>query len=620
MRIRTKVSLLIILSTIVMVVMLAGVSLLSFRSNSLENEREHGALASELARNELMLSFLAGDFDHDQLEAHISEHIPDLHAIRIVRAQATAEQYGKGEHEPNDAERESLKTGTSTDQLIETGGEVKYQYITPYYADKTCLQCHNVTEGTLLGLVNIELDLTEQRATALSSTYVLIVAFIIFALLLGYILRQLLMPIVATATSMRDVVISAKEGNFTGRMEEGRTDELGQVATQTNHLMETLEDSFGTIIREVDSMEVHHVAGSDENLLTRTVNSVQTMVSAVRFKQTIEEDRNLNDVYERIFHSLASHFQIKRFSLYEVDHEKQLMKLIYAHGLPEDQTLWCNAEVSVDSSACRACRTAHDVNSEDEDIICTSFAGNRICNKQDIHLNHFCTPLMQGGRIGVVLQIIYEDSELEDIKKKLPYIRTYFSEASPVIESKRLTEVLHASTLKDPMTGLYNRRFLDQFKTRLTSAAERGNKKIGMLMCDVDHFKDTNDTFGHKVGDTVLISTANILNKAVRMSDYVIRYGGEEFLVIITEAKEEKTLEIAERIRRTLEENTFTSESTSFAKTISIGVAMYADDADDFDACVHLADTALYVAKDTGRNQVIRYQEGMLKEEDSNEE
>ena len=619
MRIRTKVSLLILLSTLAMVVMLAGVSLLSFRSNSLDIEREHGALASELARNELLLSFLAGDFDHDALEKHVSAHIPDLHAIRIVRTQATTKQYGKGDHEPNDAEREALKTGTSTDRMIETGEGVKYQYITPYYAEKACLQCHEVNEGTLLGLVNIELDLTEQRANALSSTYVLIAVFVIFSLLLAYILRQLLMPIVATATSMRDVVINAKAGNFSERMQEGRSDELGQVATQTNHLMETLEESFGSIIKEVESMEVHSITSSDENLLVRTVNSVKTMVGAVRFKQTIEEDRNLGDVYERIFHALSDQFGISRFSLYEVNHDKQLMKLIYAHGLPDDQRLWCNPEVNVDSAACRACRTAHDVNSEEEENICTSFAGNQICAGENIHLHHFCIPLMQGGRIGVVLQIIHEDSEAEEIKKKLPFIRTYFSEASPVIESKRLTEVLHASTLKDPMTELYNRRFLDQFKTRLTATAQRSKKRIGLMMCDVDFFKDTNDTYGHKVGDTVLIATAGILAKAVRPSDYVIRFGGEEFLVIITETNEEKTLEIAERIRRTLEENQFNADAATFSKTLSIGVAIYTDDSDDLDACIHMADTALYVAKESGRNQVVRYQDGMVKADSANE-
>lgn len=619
MRIRTKVSLLIVLSTAIMVVMLAGVSLLSFRSTSLENEREHGELASELARNELLLSFLAGDFDHEELESHISKHIPDLHAIRIVRTQATEKQYGKGDHEPNDAERLALKTGTSNDRMIETADGVKYQYITPYYAEKSCLQCHDVNEGTLLGLVNIELDLTDQRDTALSSTYLLIAAFIFFAIIMGYLLRQLLIPIVATATSMRDVVARAKEGNFSERMDEGRNDELGQVAIQTNHLMETLEQSFGSIIKEVESMETHSISGSEGNLLNRTVSSVKTMVSAVRFKQTIEEDRNLNDVYERIFHALAEHFQISRFSLYEIDHEKQLMKLIYANGLPENEKLWCAAEVCVDSSACRACRTARDVNSEEEERICSSFSGNRISGSET-HLNHFCIPLMQGGRIGVVLQIIYEDAEIEDIKTKLPYVRTYFSEASPVIESKRLTEVLHASTLKDPMTSLYNRRFLDQFKARLIASAERSKKKIALLMCDVDHFKNVNDTYGHKTGDAVLVGTANLLSKAVRLSDYVIRYGGEEFLLVITEANEERTLEIAERIRRSLEEHSFESESTSFSKTLSIGVAFYPDDSSGFDDAIHLADTALYVAKESGRNRVVRYSEGMVKEDSENHE
>ena len=606
---------LLLLSSTFMVAMLAGLSLLAFHNNSLTNEREHGALASELARNELLLSFLAGDFDHETLEKHIETHIPDLYAIRIVRAQATADQFGPGEHSPNDAERQALKTGTSTDRLIESSEGVKYQYITPYYAEQSCLQCHQVPEGTLLGLVDIVLDLTDQRASAMSSAYMLIVAFILFALLLAFFLRQLLMPVVDTASSMRDVVGLAKGGDFSGRMQEGRTDELGQVALETNYLMETLEENFGSIISEVESMEAHSISGAEENLLVRTVNSVKTMVAAAHFKQTIEEDRNLGDVYERIFHALTDQFDIKRFSLYEVNHERKLMKPIYAFGLPEGEELWCMPEVTVDVSACRACRTAHAVSSEKEDAICTSFSGNQITDKDSVHLQHFCVPLMQGGRIGVVLQIIYEDGEADEIRKKLPYIRTYFSEASPVIESKRLTEMLHASTLKDPMTGLYNRRFLDQFTVRLVASAERSKKNIALLMCDIDFFKETNDTYGHKTGDAVLIGTANILTKLVRPTDFVIRYGGEEFLIILPEADEEKALDVAERIRRAQEENVFSAESARFSKTLSIGLAIYPVGSATFDESIHFADTALYAAKKSGRNRVVLYEEGMIKEE-----
>jgi len=222
---------------------------------------------------------------------------------------------------------------------------------------------------------------------------------------------------------------------------------------------------------------------------------------------------------------------------------------------------------------------------------------------------------MQGGRIGVVLQIIYEDGEADEIRKKLPYIRTYFSEASPVIESKRLTEMLHASTLKDPLTGLYNRRFLDQFTVRLVASAERSKKNIALLMCDIDFFKETNDTYGHKTGDAVLIGTANILTKLVRPTDFVIRYGGEEFLIILPEADEEKALDVAERIRRAQEENVFSAESARFSKTLSIGLAIYPVGSATFDESIHFADTALYAAKKSGRNRVVLYEEGMIKEE-----
>ncbi len=170
-----------------------------------------------------------------------------------------------------------------------------------------------------------------------------------------------------------------------------------------------------------------------------------------------------------------------------------------------------------------------------------------------------------------------------------------------MVREQDLHEARDAS-LKDPMTGLYNRRFFDEFQRNLSF-----EKKTAVLACDVDHFKATNDTYGHAVGDMVLKEVAAIMMKCVRESDYVIRIGGEEFAILIQEPSDEVAQITAERIRQMLAGHVFHTASGEFSKTVSIGIAVFPDDADSLAGCLELADKALYQAKEGGRDRVVRY-------------
>lgn len=184
-----------------------------------------------------------------------------------------------------------------------------------------------------------------------------------------------------------------------------------------------------------------------------------------------------------------------------------------------------------------------------------------------------------------------------------------------MIESKRLMQSLRDSSMRDPLTNLYNRRFLEESLEPLTSGVRRRNAQVGVMMCDIDHFKHLNDTYGHDVGDDVLKGTCTIIKNSLRDADLLIRYGGEEFLVLLIDTEEDGAMIVGNRIRTSLEDHKFKTANGPMTKTMSMGIAMYPADGDDFWECVKLADTALYQAKDTGRNKVMRYTEGMSKEE-----
>jgi diguanylate cyclase (GGDEF)-like protein len=167
----------------------------------------------------------------------------------------------------------------------------------------------------------------------------------------------------------------------------------------------------------------------------------------------------------------------------------------------------------------------------------------------------------------------------------------------------RLEDVLAASR-RDPLTGLLNRSYLEQRLAEAAKAHANAGLPMGLLMVDVDRFKRINDTLGHPVGDRVLVAVAQAVRRAVRDTDPVVRYGGEEILVALPTADATITARVGERIRRGVEELTFVPVAPGLRVTTSVGWSTLDRDG-ELDALVARADAALYRAKTTGRNRVI---------------
>jgi diguanylate cyclase (GGDEF)-like protein len=169
----------------------------------------------------------------------------------------------------------------------------------------------------------------------------------------------------------------------------------------------------------------------------------------------------------------------------------------------------------------------------------------------------------------------------------------------------KLREVLKNQAIKDPLTNLYNRRFLDESIQREFYQAKRHNRNLSVLMIDIDHFKLINDTFGHKAGDMVIKKISAVLLSQSRKGDIVCRYGGEEFLLVLPEASLKDVLSRAEQLRKDIEALSFLWKSKEIGPlTVSIGVASYPDHANTPEELVTVSDEALYKAKKSGRNRV----------------
>jgi diguanylate cyclase (GGDEF)-like protein len=170
---------------------------------------------------------------------------------------------------------------------------------------------------------------------------------------------------------------------------------------------------------------------------------------------------------------------------------------------------------------------------------------------------------------------------------------------SALIEQKEESE---RRAIMDQLTGAFNRRY---FETRLEeelNLAKRFRNSMCLIMFDIDFFKKVNDTYGHQAGDAVLQEVVVAAKSCLSSADFLCRYGGEEFAVILSETKISEAIDIAERIRKAVEEHTFYSGETLINITISLGIAEYPEHAILKEAIIAKADGALYTAKRSGRN------------------
>jgi diguanylate cyclase (GGDEF)-like protein len=181
------------------------------------------------------------------------------------------------------------------------------------------------------------------------------------------------------------------------------------------------------------------------------------------------------------------------------------------------------------------------------------------------------------------------------------------------ISNIRLRDTLRAQALRDRLTGLFNRRFIDETLALELSRSARSNSAFSIAMIDVDHFKNFNDTYGHEAGDLVLSALGQHFSNNMRGSDVACRYGGEEFMILMPATGTSGALIVIEKLRRSAEAlRVRIDDRRQLGVTISCGVATCPEHAQDAEALVRAADSALYASKHAGRNRVTVAEAGAI--------
>jgi len=284
---------------------------------------------------------------------------------------------------------------------------------------------------------------------------------------------------------------------------------------------------------------------------------------------------------------------------YEVEYVNQAIKNIMA----DSNAKYCWEAIYGEESPCHWCKIPELINkykkSNDKSVLSEHF--NEVNDKwyqlqeQVIDVNETLT-IKNAFAIDISLQ---KEAQGELIKSnvKLSLQSNELKEAH--LELKELSN-------RDPMTNLYNRRYLTEVSTELFLLSKRNSSSLCVLMIDIDKFKLINDSYGHDIGDDVIKLLANTLTKSLRETDIVARLGGEEFVIILPETNIKSAEKKAEELRQIVEDLTYNIDSSKKREfTISIGVSDYNKLDTSFDSLLKKADKALYEAKERGRNRVV---------------
>jgi diguanylate cyclase (GGDEF)-like protein len=222
---------------------------------------------------------------------------------------------------------------------------------------------------------------------------------------------------------------------------------------------------------------------------------------------------------------------------------------------------------------------------------------------------HWCLPLIAYGETLGLLHIRYLAGYV-NLELSRQFAEAAAEQTALALANGRMRQVLQTQSIKDPLTGLYNRRFMEETLERELSKVRRGGADLSVIMLDLDNFKLLNDMNGHSAGDAVLRSTASLLVSMTRGADVVCRFGGEELMIILPECALEDAMMRAETIRASLEAMTPTVGQQTLRVTASFGVASTALNGTDQMQLLQAADAALYEAKRQGKNCVARLGHG----------
>ena len=340
-----------------------------------------------------------------------------------------------------------------------------------------------------------------------------------------------------------------------------------------------------------------------KSLVEESSNRNRELTCINSMAEKLQSCLSLDEAYPLIAQHVQGLFPAKSGALFIQDPSTNLMEAVATWG---DAPV---GELVFPSSDCWALRRGR-----------VSLGGGPIREMRCRHMppqypdNYLCLPLLAQGETLGMLHVL-DVADLTDERAELLQTRAVAvgDHISLSLANIRLRETLHHQVVHDVLTGLFNRRYLEETLEREIYRGRRKGASLGLIMLDLDNFKDFNDTYGHEAGDNLLRTLGKFLAKRVRREDVACRYGGEEFVLILAEASQEIVCQRAKEIRREFPKVPVLHRGQVLESvTVSVGVAMFPEHGATGRDVLRAADDAMYRAKAQGRNRVVVAEAGCI--------
>ncbi|CAM3414050.1 GGDEF domain-containing protein [Arcobacter aquimarinus] len=609
-----KVTIIIFTMVSLLTVVIVALVALGSRQSGYDSAKKRAYLTADIVKKSLTSHMINGNMDQRDVFLNSIGQLNEVNDLWIIRAKSVSEQFGKShlanEVPRDDIDKEVLRNGKEKIIIDESLTNATLRITIPYTAsslDKpNCISCHNAQEGEVLGAISVTFDIQEDRISSIAvllNIVGIISVFLIFILI--YISRKI-KPYTSSFDSITEVLKQVHEGNYSVRAKDGVLKEDKEASTWLNELIEKLETVLTGIEKNLTTFVHNRSSNINNDKLLSAQEIIEDISEIYNYKKTIETDLTKDDIYYRLIQVLKDKLKIENFFIFETDLIKDERKVIYS---TKEVVPCCNISKNI-KEKCRAERTNTIVASENFPEICRL----AICPNNS---NHICIPFLINEQKNVVIHIICNNEEcLKHTKYQIGIIKKYLEETKPILESKLLMDVLRERNLVDGLTGLYNRKYLDEFIDKKMPYELKEGTTYAVMFLDIDYFKMINDTYGHDAGDAILQKLSKTMKDAISENEFIIRFGGEEFLIIMKNPTQESALALANKINQDFSKLIFTFNNESFSKTVSIGYAFFPSDTDQIWKCIKFADLSLYEAKETGRNKVVKFTKELLKNGD----
>ena len=581
----------------------------NFRDYGIKNIEKKATLLAQTVEHTLTNQMNNNVIESRDIFLKQLEDLPHINEIWLSRHQKVIDLYGTGfnnEVPRDDIDKKVLKTGVQEKEILESlFSNNTYRITIPYKASSEgqidCMKCHaNAKEGDTLGAISIVFPIDDEIDVGISTIANTTIIALILIFAIGLLIKYLISPFLILFDSIKTVMREAKNGNYSNRIKDSTNKEAKEVSLWINVLLEKLQTALDNIDSKI-SIFLSTQESKTNDPLINVENTINRISSIYKFRKTIEYDEKLEDIYIRLASVIKNTLKVKNINISEANTITGKIDFVYV-----EVKEYCNVE----NSSCRADKTNEIVDSSQFENICST------CTEKNLH--YFCIPYSISNELDLVISIYPEkESEIMQIRGKVPYIDDYIDAAKTIITSYKLMDILKVNALTDPLTKLYNRKHLEDQISKITEQATRASVSFGVLLLDIDHFKMVNDTYGHDIGDNAIKIVAKTLNENTRNSDIIVRYGGEEFVVLLYNCNEANLFLISEKIRLAFSSQEIPTGNSIIKKTLSIGASMFPKDNNDLHTCIKYSDLALYKAKNTGRNKTVLFTKELNEKESS---